>query len=245
VCCPLIRIHPAIIGQAAATCAVAMEGRFLLGVGTGEALNEHVTGTHWPTIETRQDMLREAVEIMRSLWAGDTVDHRGAYYTVENAKLFTRPDAPPPVIVSAFGSDSVRVAAEIGDGLWSTAPDGELLGSYAAAGGAGPRIGQITLCWAPDEDSAVRTAFEWWPNTVLEGQLSQDLPTWTHFKQACALVTPEHVRRAMPCGPDPDRVVDALREYEKAGYDHIHLHQVGPDQDGFLKFWTREVKPRL
>jgi coenzyme F420-dependent glucose-6-phosphate dehydrogenase len=245
VCCPLIRIHPAIIAQAAATCAVAMEDRFLLGVGTGEALNEHVTGTHWPTIETRREMLREAIRIMRSLWAGDTVDVRGEYYTVENAKLFTRPEQPPPVVVSALGQTAAEMAAEIGDGLWSTSPDAEVEATFAKAGGTGPRFGQLALCWAADEQEAVRTAHHWWPTVAVPGQLSQDLPTWTHFEQASRLVTPEIVGQAMPCGPDPDRVVEAIREYEKAGYDHIHLHQVGLDQDGFLQFWTRDVMPRL
>jgi coenzyme F420-dependent glucose-6-phosphate dehydrogenase len=245
VCCPLIRIHPAIVAQAAATSAAAMEGRFLLGVGTGEALNEHITGVHWPTIETRREMLRDAVQIMRDLWTGETVDHVGAHYTVENARLFTLPDEPPSVVVSAFGEGSAAVAADIGDGLWSTAPDHDLLAQYSKAGGTGPRIGQVSVCWAPDEEDAVRTAYEWWPNTVLEGQLSQDLPTWTHFKQACALVTPDDVRESVPCGPDPDRVVESLRTYEKAGYDHIHVHQIGPDQEGFLRFWERDVLTRL
>lgn len=245
VCCPIMRLHPALVAQAAATCAAAMEGRFTLGIGTGEALNEHVVGRHWPAIDTRRDMLREAIEIIRALWSGDTIDHSGAHFSVENARLFTLPAEPPALVVSAFGESAAAMAAELGDGLWSTKPDSKILAEYAEHGGTGPRYGQITLCYADDEDAAVKTAFEWWPNIALEGQLAQDLPTWTHFEQACALVTPEHIRDAMPCGPNPDRVIETIRTYERAGYDHLHVHQVGPDQEGFMRFWTRDVMPSL
>ncbi len=245
VTCPIVRIHPAIVAHAVATSAVMLGDRFFFGVGTGEALNEHVLGQRWPNIETRQEMLIEAVALMRELWQGDTVDFAGTYYTVENARLFTHPDAPPPVIVSAFGTTMAEKAAEIGDGLWSTSPDAEVLEAYTRAGGTGPRYAQITLCWAPTEEEGTRTAHEVWPNAGIPGQLSQDLPTPTHFEQVAKLVTPDMIAEKLPCGPDPDRVVDVVRQYEKAGYDHLYFHQIGPDQEGFFRFWRDELQKRL
>src|SRR5215213_6619023 len=130
VTCPIMRIHPAIVAQAAATSACLLEGRFFLGVGTGEALNEHVVGQRWPNIETRREMLSEAVAVMRRLWSGETVDHRGRHYTVENARLFTVPEEPPPVVVSAFGEEAARLAAADGDGIWGTSPQSSLLETF-------------------------------------------------------------------------------------------------------------------
>jgi len=245
VTCPIVRIHPAVVAHAAASTAALFEGRFFFGVGTGEALNEHVTGQRWPPPEVRLEMLREAIEIIRALWSGETVDHWGEHYTVENARLFTLPDEPPPVIVSAFGTASAALAAECGDGVWITRPDKEVLGAWEAAGGSGPRIGQVSLCWGPDRDQAVETAHRVWPNSGVPGQLSQELPTWTHFEQAAELVTAEMVGSSMACGPDPGPVIEQLRTFVDAGFDHVHLHQIGPDQEGFLDFWARELQPRL
>jgi coenzyme F420-dependent glucose-6-phosphate dehydrogenase len=245
VTCPILRIHPAIIAHAAATTARLFGDRFFFGVGTGENLNEHVTGLHWPVVEQRQDMLREAIALMRQLWAGDSVDFFGDHYTVENARIYTRPDVPPPVIVSAFGPKSVQLAAEVGDGLWSVPPSSELLQQYADAGGTGMRVGQVSLCWAATEDEARDTVYEIWPNSGVPGQLSQDLPTPSHFEQACQLVTREKASESTPCGPDPEPVLEQLRQYEEVGYDHVHVHQIGPDQDGFFDFWEREIVPRL
>jgi coenzyme F420-dependent glucose-6-phosphate dehydrogenase len=243
--CPILRIHPAIVAHAAATSACLLEGRFFLGVGTGEALNEHVLGQRWPNIETRREMLSEAVAVMRCLWTGDTVDHRGQHYTVENAKLFTVPDEAPPVVFSAFGEEAARLAAAEGDGIWGTSPQADLLEVFEAAGGKGMKVGQLSLCWGPDRDRAVELAHRVWPNTGIPGQLSQDLPTWTHFEQVAALVTPEAIADKLPCGPDPGPIRDAIAAYTDAGYDHVHLHQIGPDQEGFLSMWEREVVPRL
>ncbi|HWC67583.1 MAG TPA: TIGR03557 family F420-dependent LLM class oxidoreductase [Acidimicrobiales bacterium] len=245
VACPLIRIHPAIVAQAAATSAVMLEGRFFLGVGTGELLNEHVVGARWPAIEIRQEMLREAVDIIRRLCTGDDVDHHGRYYEVENARLFTHPEDVPPIIVSAFGPAAVEMAAEIGDGLWSTSPDPELLQQYGDAGGKGPRIGQVTLCWADNREDAIRTAHRVWPTSGIPGQLSQELPTPTTFEQAAQLVTPEAIAQKLPCGPGVEPVLEAIRAYEQAGFDRLHLHQIGPDQDGFFRFWEKELQPAL
>jgi coenzyme F420-dependent glucose-6-phosphate dehydrogenase len=245
VTCPIVRIHPAVVAQAAATAAALFDGRFFFGVGTGEALNEHVTGVRWPPPEVRDDMLREAIGIIRDLWSGGTVDHHGTHFTVENARLFTVPDEPPPLIVSAFGPQAVSVAADCGDGVWITKPNGDLVHAWEQAGGKGPRYGQVSLCWARSHDEAVATAHRVWPNAGVPGQLSQDLPTYTHFEQAAQLVTPDMIGDVVPCGPDPEPVLAQIAAFLDAGFDHLHLHQIGPDQDGFFDFWTRELQPRL
>ncbi len=245
VTCPILRIHPAILAHATATTSLLFDGRFFFGVGTGEALNEHILGDRWPPPEIRLEMLEEAVGLIRSLWSGDTVDHRGAYYQVENAKLFDPPDQPPPIVVSAFGTKAVDVAARIGDGYWGTSPDRELVEQYRAAGGNGPRYAQVDLCWAEDAASARKVVHEVWPNAGVPGQLSQDLPTWTHFEQAAAMVSEEEVTKSIPCGPDVEPVVASVRQYLDAGYDHLYFHQIGPDQDGFFRFWSDRLRPAL
>jgi coenzyme F420-dependent glucose-6-phosphate dehydrogenase len=243
VTCPTTRIHPAIIAHAAATTALMFEGRFFLGVGTGEALNEHVLGHRWPRPETRLLMLEEAVEVIRALWAGETVDHRGDFYEVENARLFDPPVEAPPIIVSGFGDDAVRVAARIGDGYWGHAPEKDLLELYRSSGGTGPRYAQLNVCWGEDEAAARRTVLEVWPNAGIPGQLAQDLPTWTHFEQAAQLVTEEIATENVPCGDAVDPILESVRQFVDAGYDHLYFHQVGPDQAGFLDFWKTTLGP--
>jgi coenzyme F420-dependent glucose-6-phosphate dehydrogenase len=246
VTCPTIRQHPAIVAQAAATCAALLPGRFLLGVGTGEALNEHILGDPWPAARVRREMLREAVEVIRALWGGGQVEHRGRHYTVENARLYTLPERPPPILVAAAGPEAATLAGEIGDGFVGTAPDAELIGRYHETAGAGkPRYGQITVCWAESEEEGRRTAHEWWPNVGIPGELGQVLPLPAHFEQAAELVTEEMVAEKIACGPDPERHVEFVRRFADAGYDHVFLHQVGPDQEGFLRFYEQELAPRL
>lgn len=242
VTCPLVRIHPAVIAQAAATTALLYEGRFFLGVGTGENLNEHVLGDRWPSYEERAEMLEEAVAVMRELWGGGLVSHRGRHYTVDRARLYSVPGEPPPVAVAASGENSARLAARIGDALISTAPDRELVEQFEQAGGAGkPRYGQLTVCVADSEEEAVRLAHEWWPNAALGGDLGQELALPRHFRQATSTVTPDQVAEAVVCGPDPDRHREALAEFEQAGFDHVYVHQVGPDQERFLQLYEREI----
>jgi G6PDH family F420-dependent oxidoreductase len=246
VTCPLVRMHPAIVAHAAATVAAMMPGRFFLGVGTGENLNEHVTGQRWPSASERRDLLVEAVAIIRELWRGDLVDHHGPAYRVVDAQLFTRPEEPPPVFVAAAGEAAAEMAAEIGDGLIGTTPDPELLATFDRAGGGDkPRLGQLTVCWADDEPEAVQTAMRWWPTAAVNGELMQELPLPRHFEQATKDVTEGRLKEAVVCGPDVDRYVNAIREYERAGYDHVFVHQVGPDQEGGLRFLAEEVLPRL
>jgi G6PDH family F420-dependent oxidoreductase len=245
VTCPTVRIHPAVIAHAAATTSLLCDGRFFLGVGTGEALNEHVVGTRWPPIEIRRAMLDEAVEIIRALWTGDTIDHRRDHYEVENARLFDPPDEPPPIIVSGFGDEAVQLAARIGDGYWGHSPDRTIIDQYEDNGGTGPRYAQINLCWGEDAAVARKTVHEIWPNSGIPGQLSQDLPTWTHFEQAAQLVTEEDATSSMPCGPELEPVLESVHSFVDAGYDHLYFHQIGPDQDGFFRFWTDELEPAL
>lgn len=246
VTCPMIRIHPAIIAHAAATVAAMMPGRFFLGVGTGENLNEHILGDRWPPHDVRSEMLEEAVAVIRLLWQGGEQTHRGRHYTVENARLYTLPEEPPPIMVAGSGPRAARLAGRIGDGLINTAPDAEVRETFERAGGAGkPRYAQMTVCWAADEAQARRTAFEIWPNGGLKGELSQELPTPAHFEQAAKLVTEEMVAEEVVCGPDPERHIAKIQAYVDAGYDHIYVHQVGPDQEGFFRFYEREILPRF
>lgn len=245
VTCPTQRIHPAIVAHQAATASLLFEGRFFLGVGTGEALNEHIVGLRWPPPEVRLDMLDEAVGIMRALWTGETVDHRGAHYTVENARLFDPPAAPIPVIVSGFGTQSAARAAALGDGYWGHGSDTESIGRYQESGGTGPKFAQVNLCWAEDPADARKTVHHIWPNGAVTGTLSQDLPTWSHFEAAAEMVTEDDATKSVPCGPDPKPVVDSIRQFVDNGFDHLHLHQIGPDQEGFFRFWTSELRPAL
>jgi G6PDH family F420-dependent oxidoreductase len=242
VTCPMIRTHPAVIAQAAATAACLMPGRFFLGVGTGENLNEHVLGDKWPPADTRQDMLEEAIEVMRLLWQGGQQSHEGDYFLVENARVYDLPDDQIDVMVAASGEKAAELAGRVGDGLIGTSPKKETLQAFDKAGGSGkPRYGQLTVCWAESEEAAQKTAHEIWPTAAMPGQLSQELALPAFFEQAAELVTEDKIKESIICGPDPQPVIDAVREYEAAGYTHVYLHQVGPDQEGFFRFAEREL----
>jgi G6PDH family F420-dependent oxidoreductase len=241
-----VRIHPAIVAQAAATAAVQHEGRFGLGVGSGEALNEHILGDAWPRADVRLEMLEEAVEIMRALWTGKVVNHRGEHYRVDHARLYTVPDTPPPVIVSGFGPKSVALAGRIGDGYATTMPDADLIGRFHASGGEGKPVQAGTkVCFGSDEDEAVRTVHRIWPNEVLPGELAQVLPDPEHFEQATQLVTEDMIRESVPCGPDLDRHVAALQEYADAGVDELFVQQIGGGHEEFFAAYAREVLPHF
>jgi G6PDH family F420-dependent oxidoreductase len=245
VTCPTVRTHPAVIAQAAATSAVLLEGRFGLGVGSGEALNEHILGDAWPDADTRLEMLEEAVEVIRTLWRGGMQDHRGRHYRVQNARIYDLPDEQPPILVSGFGPKSVRLAARIGDGYVTTKPDAELIELYRSEGGIGPVQAGTKVCFGPDESEARRTAHRLWPNEGLPGELAQILPTPAHFEQACQLVTEEMVAESLPCGPDVERHVQALQAYADAGVDELFVQQIGPEQDAFFDEWASAVLPRF
>ncbi len=244
VTCPLIRMHPAIVAQAAATAAAMLPGRFFLGLGTGENLNEHVTGEGWPSADVRLSMLAEALDVIRLLWEGGEESFHGEFYTVEDARLFTLPQVLPPIVVAAGKPAAATLAGELGDGLVSTAPDQELVARFTAAGGgAKPRYGQLTVCYAEDEAEARRIAHEWWPNAAIPGDLGQELARPVHYEQAATMLSEDQVAEAVVCGPDPERHRAAIEEFARAGFDHVYVHQVGPDQEGCFRFYEREILP--
>jgi G6PDH family F420-dependent oxidoreductase len=246
VTCPTVRIHPAVLAQAAATSAVLCEGRFVLGVGSGEALNEHIFGDAWPNAEVRLEMLEEAIEVMRTLWSGEFVNHRGRHYTVENARVYTLPEQPPPIYISAFGPKAVEVAGRLGDGYVSTMPDADLVRQFREAGGGDkPAQGGFKASFAATEDEAVRIAHERWPTSGVPGELSQVLPSPRHFEQASQLVTPEMIRDKFVCGPDPDGHLQQIEAYAKAGFDEVYVANTGPHQEGFFALYAERVLPRF
>ena len=246
VTCPTMRIHPAIIAQAAATAADMMPGRFFLGVGTGENLNEHIIGERWPAHEVRLEMLEEAVDIIRLLWEGGTQSYYGNFYTVENARIYTLPEELPLIFVAASGAKTADRAGQIGDGLIVTSPDTEVLGQFSVAGGDGkPTYGQIACCWAPSEAEGRRVAYEYWPTAAVRGELSQELPTPAHFEQAAQMVSEDDVAKIVICGPDPARHLETIQQYVDAGVGHVYVHQIGPDQQGCIDFYRREILPAV
>ena len=246
VTCPMIRIHPAIIAHAAATAGAMMEGRFFLGVGTGENLNEHVLGDRWPDWDVRARMLREAVEVIRELWKGEVTSFEGEFYTVENARIYTRPDQPVPIHVAASGPKAAKLAGEIGDGYIGTAPEKELLAAFDGRRRTKrPHYGQLTVCWGRDEKAARKTARRMWPTAAIPGESGQELPNPAHFEQLAKIVTEDMIAEQVVCGPDIDRHVEAIQAYVDAGYDHVYIHQVGPDQKGFIEAYARDVLPRF
>ena len=246
VTCPTIRTHPAIVAQAVATTSMLMPGRFSFGVGSGENLNEHILGDHWPPAPVRLEMLEEAIEVMRNLWRGKLTSHRGKHYTVENARLYDVPDEPPPVLVAASGKKSLSLAGEIGDGLIALAPDDDMIRTYEESGGAGkPKYCEVNVCYAADEDDAKKTVREWWPVAGLGGQLMQETATPALFEAATEPLSVEQVTETVSCGPDPDAHIENAKKFVDAGYTHLWFHQIGPDQEGFFKFYEEQVLPKL
>jgi G6PDH family F420-dependent oxidoreductase len=245
VTCPTIRVHPAVLAQAAATAALMMPGRFRFGVGSGENLNEHILGDHWPPTHIRLEMLEEAVSVMRALWSGEVTNHEGKHYRVENARIYSCPDQPPPVMVSGFGPKATSLAARVGDGYINTSPDAELVRRYLDEGGTGPKAAGMKVCWAKDEATARKTAYELWATSGVPGELSQELAMPAHFAQAAQNVTDDQIAAKIVCGPDPERHVEMIRKYLDAGFDEVYVSQVGDDQEGFFDFYRRELVPRV
>ena len=246
VTCPTIRMHPAIVAQAAATTAALMGDRFFLGVGTGENLNEHVVGRGWPPPDVRLEMLEEAIEVIRLLWKGETASHRGRHFTVEDAQLYTMPDEPPSIMVAASKSGAAELAGRTGDAMINTEVDEDLLKEFEGAGGDGkPRYVELSACWAKDERRARKTAHEVWALSGLEGPLFTELRTPSYFEAAFGMVTEDKVAESVTCGPDPRRHLEAIEKAVRAGCTHVCVHQIGPEQMGFLEFYEREVLPEL
>jgi G6PDH family F420-dependent oxidoreductase len=247
VTCPTVRLHPAIVAQAAATCAILLEGRFALGLGSGEALNEHILGDRWPRADERLEMLEEAVEVIRRLWQGGMQSHRGVHYRIENARIYDLPEHPPPILISGFGPKATRLAARIGEGYCTVGPDREAVRLFRSEATAHEPVvaGGLKVCWGEDEKSARDTAHRLWPNEALGGELAQVLPMPAHIEAACEPITEEMVAEEVPCGPDLDRHVKAIRAYEDAGFDELYVQQIGADHERFFEIYAREVLPQF
>jgi G6PDH family F420-dependent oxidoreductase len=245
VTCPTVRIHPAVIAQAAATSAVMLEGRFALGLGSGEALNEHILGDAWPTADVRLAMLEEAVEVIRALLTGETVTHDGDFYTVDTARIYTLPDQPPPIYISGFGPKATELAARIGDGYINTSPDQELLGLFRERAGGKPAQAGMKVAYADTEEEGVEHAHRLWANSGLPGELAQVLPSPQHFEQASQLVTKQMTADAVVCGPDLERHVDNFAPYVDAGFDEVYVANMGPHYRQMIKAYGEKVLPAL
>jgi G6PDH family F420-dependent oxidoreductase len=243
VTCPTTRVHPAVVAQAAATAGLLTGGKFNLGVGTGEALNEHVTGARWPSAEERREMLEEAVDVIASLFTGAQVTHHGKHYTVETARLYSRPQLPPPIYVSGFGEESARLAGRIGDGYICMSPEADLVKVFRdEGGGARPVQGGLKACWAPDAARARAAMRQLWPTDFIRGEAAQLLPLPRHFRQLAPLVTDDMI--TAPLGPDPAPYLAAIRAYKQADFNEIYLGQVGGNLEGAFEFFAAEVLPR-
>ncbi len=245
VTCPMVRTHPAIVAQAAATSALMLRGGFTLGVGTGEALNEHILGDPWPSVDVRLEMLEEAVALMRRLWEGDFVTQSGPHYRVDNARIYSLPDEPPEVYVSGFGPKATDVAARIGDGYVSTSPDAELVRRFKDGSGGKPAQGGAKVAYAPTADEGVGHAHRLWSNSGLPGELAQVLPSPRHFEQASQLVTEESTRESVVAGPDPQAHLDQVESYREAGYDELYVANMGPHYRDMIEFYGKEILPAL
>ncbi len=245
VTCPTVRVHPAVVAQAAATASVQLRGRFILGVGTGEALNEHVLGDAWPSYDVRMEMLEEAVALIRRLWQGDFVTTRGQHYQVSNARIYTRPDSPPPIYVSGFGPKAVDDLSHFADGYMSTSPDADLVGRFKHASGGKPAQAGCKVAWADTVDEGVDHAHRLWANSGLPGELSQVLPSVRHFEQASTLVTRESTADSVVAGPEIEQHLEQLRQYEDAGYDEIYVANMGPNYLAMIEAYGRDVLPAM
>ncbi len=246
VTCPTFRYHPANLAQATATTAAMCDGRFFFGVGSGERLNEHVHGDHWPPIVKRLEMLREAIYVIRALWTGDELTHDGEYFTVENAQLFTLPEESPPIYGSAYGPTAAETVAEFSDGLYTVGPQEQTLGAYTDAGGQGPAYGQLSVSYEETREQAVDVATERWPNTALPGELGSQLSTPAHFEQACQMVSKADIENgSLVTDPDPSTHVENVEKFVDAGFDHVVVHQVGTDVEGLFETYETDVLPAI
>ena len=246
VTCPTIRLHPAIVAQAAATSAILAEGGFCLGLGSGEALNEHILGDRWPSADERLEMLEEAVEVIRELWKGGVTHHRGRHYRLDHCRVYDLPETPPPIVISGFGPKAVQLAARVGDGYCTVGPDAESVEQFRSHATRGNLVqGGLKVCWDEDESAARQTAHRLWPNDALPGELAQVLPTPEHFEQASELVTEDALAQQLPCGPDLDQHVEAIDAYARAGFDELYIQQIGPKQDEFFRVYADQVLSRV
>ncbi|MCX5387150.1 LLM class F420-dependent oxidoreductase [Streptomyces sp. NBC_00083] len=247
VTCPTVRYHPAVVAQKAATMQLLSEGRFRLGLGSGENLNEHVTGAGWPAPKVRLGMLEEAVDIIRALFDGGNVNHQGTYFDVSDARLWDLPDELPPIGIAVSGERSCELAGRLADLVIATEPKKELIDSFERHGGRGkPRVGQLPVCFDTDRDAAIARAhdqFRWamggWP-------VNSELPGPSGFEGATSFVTRADVADAIPCGDDVSAFVEAVRPYAEAGFTEIALVQIGGEhQRPFIDWAEKKLLPAL
>jgi G6PDH family F420-dependent oxidoreductase len=243
--CPIIRYHPAIVAQAAATSQVMLQGRFILGVGTGENLNEHVVGHGWPPIRVRQAMLQEAVHIIRLLWQGGYQSFFGQYFTVDAARIYTLPEKQVPIIVSGFGPIASTLAGQIGDGFVTTGPTKELVEKFEEDGGLGkPKFAQMSVCYDKDPKKAKEIIAKVWPLAGMPKPLNTELRLPQDFKNIAPLVSPDEAAKDIPLGPDVEKILDSIQKYQEAGFDNIYVHNIGPNQADFIEFFSKKVMPK-
>ena len=243
--CPIIRYHPAIIAQAAATIALLSENRFTLAIGAGERLNEHITGARWPSVPERHDMLREAIEIFRLLWDGDVHSYDGLHFTVDHARLYDLPEKPIPVTLGVSGAKSVALAAEMADGIMTTEANADLIKSYRDHGGKGPSYAEVALAYAPSKAEGRKLAKERFAFSAFDWTVNSELPAPAGFEAATRYIREEDLADTIPAGPDPEPHLKAIGKYLDAGFDHIVLTGIGPDQAGFTRFFEKELRPKL
>ncbi|GAB2565954.1 LLM class F420-dependent oxidoreductase [Paractinoplanes abujensis] len=245
VTCPTVRYHPAIVAQAAATLAIISDNRFTLGIGAGERLNEHIVGQGFPSVRGRHERLVEALDIINLLWSGGYQSYEGKHLQLEDAQVFDLPDKLPVIAVAAGGKRAAELAATHGTGLFATEPREDLVSTYAGAGGKGPKYAEVSVAWAPSAEEAVKAAHETTRWAVTGWKVMSELPNPVNFEAASATVRPEDIAEQFAVGPDPEAYVKSVREYTEAGFDHIVLMNAGPDPDGFLDFFAKELKGRL
>jgi G6PDH family F420-dependent oxidoreductase len=241
VTCPTVRYHPAIVAQKAATIAAMSGGRFRLGLGAGENLNEHVVGKPWPPAHIRHEMLEEAIDIIRTLLGGGYHSYNGEYFTVDDARIFTLPDEPPPIYVAASGPASIALAARVGDGMIATEPKADLVRAFD---NAKPKLGQLAVSYDDDEVRARRLAHGVFRFAATGWKVQSELPNPINFEAATAFVREEDVAELIPCGADPERHVAAIKRWTDAGFDHVAIVSVG-DPNRFFRAWETELRPRL
>lgn len=245
VTCPSYRYHPAIVAQMAATLQILSGGRFTLGVGSGERLNEHITGATFPAVRQRHEALREALQIIRMLWEGGYRSFDGRHLQLEDARVFDLPDRLPEICVAASGPRSGAIAAELGDGLFAVEPDADLVAAFGEAGGSGPVYGEVSMAWGPDTDAAIAHAAKTATFGLLGWKVMAELPNPVNFDAAVAHLGEDDVRAQMPAGPDPAPHLAAAQAFLDAGFDHLVLMCTGGDIRGFIRFAADELVPHL
>lgn len=244
--CPIVRYHPAIVAQAAATIGVLSEGRFTLALGAGERLNEHVIGEGWPALDHRHEMLREAVDIIHMLWGGELCSHSGTYFEVESARIYDLPDEPIPIVIGSSGPKSATLAAQLGAGIMAVEPKRSIVADWQAAGdGKGARYGEMSLGYARSKQEGLALAHKYSRFGALGWDVLVELPSVTAFEDATQFIKPEDLQEQIPHGPEVETYVRAVKKFTDAGFDHVVLQPVGPDQASFMRFFEKQLGPRL